>query len=202
MAFLAVSSVMEDLSRANSLFALDLYRALSESNAEENMFFSPLSISAALSMVYLGARGETSDEMAKVWGIYVTLEHKTSLKSMGYICSNSQKYIVWVKMYIPFCKYIKTYFLLIICIAKNFKGDLCIAKNFKWDFNLDFFAPSDSRFSNSCISAKYGPILTKHTMESLFIQLSGVTYTYISIFQKLTLMTCGPVSQIRYHWCY
>ncbi len=30
--------------------------------------------------------------------IYVTLEHKTSLKSLGYVCSNSQKYIVWVKM--------------------------------------------------------------------------------------------------------
>ncbi len=29
---------------------------------------------------------------------YVTLDHKTSLKSLGYICSNSQKYIVWVKM--------------------------------------------------------------------------------------------------------
>ncbi len=29
---------------------------------------------------------------------FVTLEHKTSLKSLGYICSNSQKYIVWVKM--------------------------------------------------------------------------------------------------------
>uniref|UniRef100_A0A8C2K1A5 Leukocyte elastase inhibitor n=2 Tax=Cyprinus carpio TaxID=7962 RepID=A0A8C2K1A5_CYPCA len=61
-----MSLVMEGLSRANSVFALDLYRALSASSAEGNMFFSPLSISAALSMVYLGARGETSEEMAKV----------------------------------------------------------------------------------------------------------------------------------------
>ncbi len=30
--------------------------------------------------------------------LYVTLEHKTSLKSLEYICSNSQQYIVWVKM--------------------------------------------------------------------------------------------------------
>ncbi len=30
--------------------------------------------------------------------IYVTLEHKTSLKSLGYICSSSQKYNVWVKI--------------------------------------------------------------------------------------------------------
>ncbi len=28
----------------------------------------------------------------------VTLEHKSSLISLGYICSNGQKYIVWVKM--------------------------------------------------------------------------------------------------------
>ncbi len=34
----------------------------------------------------------------KVWLLYVTLDQKSSLKSLGYICSNSQKYIVWVKM--------------------------------------------------------------------------------------------------------
>ncbi len=38
---------------------------------------------------------------AKMWSLkslFVTLDHKTSVKSLGYICSNSQKYIVWVKM--------------------------------------------------------------------------------------------------------
>ncbi len=29
---------------------------------------------------------------------YVTLDHKTSLKSLEYICSNSQTYILWVKI--------------------------------------------------------------------------------------------------------
>ncbi len=29
---------------------------------------------------------------------HVTLEHKTSLKSLEYICSNSQQYIVWVRI--------------------------------------------------------------------------------------------------------
>ncbi len=33
-----------------------------------------------------------------ILSIYVTLENKSSLKSLGYICSNSQKYIVWVKI--------------------------------------------------------------------------------------------------------
>ncbi len=34
----------------------------------------------------------------KKTAIFVTLDHKTSHKSLGYICSNSQKYIVWVKI--------------------------------------------------------------------------------------------------------
>ncbi len=29
---------------------------------------------------------------------FVTLDHKTSLKSLEYICRNSQQYIVWVKI--------------------------------------------------------------------------------------------------------
>ncbi len=35
-----------------------------------------------------------------LWNLatYVTLEHKTSLKLLGYICTDSQKYIVWVKI--------------------------------------------------------------------------------------------------------
>ncbi len=38
------------------------------------------------------------DNVENIYRIYVTLDHKTSLKSLGYICSNSQKYIVWVKI--------------------------------------------------------------------------------------------------------
>ncbi len=40
--------------------------------------------------------------------VFVTLDHKTSLKSLGYICSNSQKYTVWVKI-IDFFFYAKNY---------------------------------------------------------------------------------------------
>ncbi len=65
-----------------------------------------------------------------------------------------------------YVKYIKTSFL----ISKMHWQELYLG-NFKSD--LDFFPPSDSRFLNSCISAKYCPILTNHTpMESLFIQLA------------------------------
>ncbi len=34
----------------------------------------------------------------KIYITYVTLKYKTSLKSLGYICSNSPKYIEWVKI--------------------------------------------------------------------------------------------------------
>ncbi len=80
--------------------------------------------------------------VTKQWTLSVTLEHKSSHKQpYGYICSNSQKYIVWVKMidfsFMPkiirilrscsmmiFCKFpsvniSKLNFWLVICIAKN-----------------------------------------------------------------------------------
>ncbi|XP_034438857.1 leukocyte elastase inhibitor-like [Hippoglossus hippoglossus] len=44
---------------------VELYRTLSQANPSGNMFFSPLSISSALAMVYLGARGDTAAQMAQ-----------------------------------------------------------------------------------------------------------------------------------------
>ncbi len=149
---------------------------------------------------------------------YVTLDHKPSLKSLGYICSNSQKYIVWVKIidffFMP--KIIRTLsnhlfhediliwstvnisklnFWLVICIAKNFIWTTLKAIFFQY---LDYFAPSDSRYSNSCISAKYCPILTNHTsMERLFIQLSNDVYISISKNLRLWLVLW---SRVTYDW--
>ncbi len=77
----------------------------------------------------------------------------------------------------------------------NFWLVICIAKNFIWTTftqYLDFFAPSDSRFSNSCISAKYCPIITNHTsMESFQIM-------YKSKFKKIDPYDwfCGPGSHL------
>ncbi|XP_066578727.1 leukocyte elastase inhibitor [Amia ocellicauda] len=56
---------MEGLSSANTQFALELFRRLSATKPSGNVFFSPLSISSALAMVYLGAKGETASQMAK-----------------------------------------------------------------------------------------------------------------------------------------
>ncbi|MDY6986052.1 MAG: serpin family protein [Candidatus Thermoplasmatota archaeon] len=48
---------------ANNLFALDLFSQLKKKNESGNIFFSPYSISVALTMTYEGARGETAEEM-------------------------------------------------------------------------------------------------------------------------------------------
>ncbi|KAM8811376.1 serpin B6-like [Eudromia elegans] len=57
---------MECLSAANTTFALDLFRKLCEKNRTQNLFFSPFSISSALSMVLLGSKANTEAQIAKV----------------------------------------------------------------------------------------------------------------------------------------
>jgi serine protease inhibitor len=49
---------------ANTAFAVDLYQRLKSQPG--NLFFSPYSISSALAMTYVGARGQTESEMARV----------------------------------------------------------------------------------------------------------------------------------------
>ena len=56
-----VSTVIE----ANNKFALDLYSRYK--TKEDNIFFSPYSISTALAMTYEGARGQTAEEMQSVF---------------------------------------------------------------------------------------------------------------------------------------
>ncbi|XP_061429397.1 leukocyte elastase inhibitor-like [Lethenteron reissneri] len=56
---------MEKAVAANTEFAIDVFKTLGAREAGGNVFFSPLSISAALSMVLLGARGQTSEQMSK-----------------------------------------------------------------------------------------------------------------------------------------
>ncbi|XP_061095421.1 leukocyte elastase inhibitor-like isoform X2 [Conger conger] len=57
---------MESLGAANTKFSLDLFKKISESKKTDNIFYSPLSISSALAMVYMGARGNTATQIAEV----------------------------------------------------------------------------------------------------------------------------------------
>ncbi|KAF7213609.1 leukocyte elastase inhibitor isoform X2 [Nothobranchius furzeri] len=53
------------LSKANTSFSLALFKKLGEKDNSSNVFFSPLSISSALAMVMLGARGNTASQMSE-----------------------------------------------------------------------------------------------------------------------------------------
>ncbi|XP_008838888.1 serpin B11 isoform X2 [Nannospalax galili] len=57
---------MDALSTANAEFCLDVFKQLSSSNVGENIFFSPLSLFYALSMILLGTRGQSAEQMEKV----------------------------------------------------------------------------------------------------------------------------------------
>uniref|UniRef100_A0A8C1XRM5 Serpin B6 n=1 Tax=Cyprinus carpio TaxID=7962 RepID=A0A8C1XRM5_CYPCA len=59
---------MEHLSAANTQFSLNLFKKISGGNASKNVFYSPISISSALAMVSLGAKGNTAAQMFKVLG--------------------------------------------------------------------------------------------------------------------------------------
>uniref|UniRef100_A0A673GPC8 Serpin B6 n=1 Tax=Sinocyclocheilus rhinocerous TaxID=307959 RepID=A0A673GPC8_9TELE len=59
---------MERLSAANTQFSLNLLKKISGGNTSGNVFYSPISISSALAMVSLGAKGNTAAQMFKVLG--------------------------------------------------------------------------------------------------------------------------------------
>nr|KAF6472446.1 serpin family B member 11 [Molossus molossus] len=57
---------MDSLSTANVEFCLDMFKELSNNTVGDNIFFSPLSLLYALSMILLGARGNTAEQMEKI----------------------------------------------------------------------------------------------------------------------------------------
>jgi serpin B len=54
---------LSELVAGNSSFAFDMYQKLKE-DSNGNLFYSPYSLSAALAMVYTGARGDTESQMS------------------------------------------------------------------------------------------------------------------------------------------
>ncbi|XP_033760133.1 leukocyte elastase inhibitor-like [Pecten maximus] len=52
-----------DFQTSNADFTLEMYKRLTKMSTDGNLFYSPFSISAAMSMVYLGAREQTAAQM-------------------------------------------------------------------------------------------------------------------------------------------
>ncbi|XP_007933562.1 serpin B6-like [Orycteropus afer afer] len=57
---------MDSLAKANGTFAINLLKKLCEESPSHNVFFSPLSVSSSLAMLFLGAKGDTAAQMAQV----------------------------------------------------------------------------------------------------------------------------------------
>ena len=57
---------MESVIEANNKFAVDLHKALKNDQnfTNKNLFYSPSSLSIALAMTYMGAKGDTAGQMA------------------------------------------------------------------------------------------------------------------------------------------
>ena len=62
----STSQGVQEVVDANNKFTFDLYSELKKSESG-NIFYSPYSISAALTMTYEGAKGQTADEMKSVF---------------------------------------------------------------------------------------------------------------------------------------
>lgn len=67
-----LNSSVKTVVQGNIEFALDLYKKLR--TTEDNLFFSPYSVSIALAMTYAGARGNTETQMAQA--LHFTLDQK------------------------------------------------------------------------------------------------------------------------------
>ncbi|XP_050315412.1 serpin B10-like [Anthonomus grandis grandis] len=64
------STALQDVVQGNSHFTQKLHSVLAaDAKPQENIFFSPISAHAALSMTYQGARGATSAEFAQVLNV-------------------------------------------------------------------------------------------------------------------------------------
>jgi serpin B len=61
------SQSVQAIVEANNRFAIKLYRLYREKYKDDNIFFSPFSISSAFSILYEGARGRTAEEIRNVF---------------------------------------------------------------------------------------------------------------------------------------
>jgi serpin B len=65
----SASQSVQAIVEANNRFAIKLYRFYREKYKDDNIFFSPFSISSAFSILYEGARGKTAEEIKNVFGL-------------------------------------------------------------------------------------------------------------------------------------
>jgi len=101
---------------ANNQFAIDFYSKIS-SESDENIFFSPWSISTAFAIAFEGAKGNTADEIRQVFGFPSDYEKRTSQfkSAINNLNSDDSKYqlsvanALWLaEKFEPFAEYVET----------------------------------------------------------------------------------------------
>ncbi|MCK4653530.1 MAG: serpin family protein [Candidatus Cloacimonetes bacterium] len=139
-------AVDEELIAANLRFAINVFKKLDENSEEnENIFISPLSLSVALAMTYNGADGETKDAMATTLELqnlsldWVNEEYLTLIQSFQGcdtdvdLCTANS---IWIRLGFPvkqdFINAVETYYLSEV-------------------FNLDFLDPNAPDIINSWV---------------------------------------------------
>jgi serpin B len=86
-----VQDQLADLAERNTAFAFDLYRRAVD-GSDDNLIFSPYSISLAFSMPYAGARGETERQMAETLRFLPQEQHHDSFNALDqYLESLSER---------------------------------------------------------------------------------------------------------------
>ncbi|PKK34295.1 serpin B6 [Columba livia] len=86
---------MDNLCAANTTFAVDLLRKLCENKSRQNLFFSPFSISSALSMILLGSKSNTKAQIAKVLSLNKAEDAHNEYQSLlSEINDSNTKYIL------------------------------------------------------------------------------------------------------------
>ena len=99
---------IQEVVNANNKFAFELYSEL-DKEENDNMFYSPYSISAALAMTYEGAKGQTAEEMKSVFHFpesntlrpnFAAIYNEINKKNKPYKLSTGNA--LWVQQDYPF----------------------------------------------------------------------------------------------------
>lgn len=162
---------VNDIARANNQFAIDLYSEINK-DSDENIFFSPWSISTAVAMAYEGARGNTANEIQTVFHFSADDNSRRSsyAKMLNTLNKASGKYklstanAIWLQEDYPFLKDYKE------TISRYYLGEIK---------NLDFVNNPSGASSdiNKWVSKNTNNKITNIVSPNMFNEMSRAVLT-------------------------
>jgi len=162
---------VNDIAKANNQFAIGLYSEINK-ESNDNIFFSPWSISTAMAMAYEGACGDTADEIQDVFHFPVDDSSRRSsfAKMLNTINKAGGKYklhtanALWLQKDYPFLKHYKN------TVSKYYLGEIK---------NLDFVnnPTGSSSDINSWVSKNTNNKIKKIVSPDMFNELSRAVIT-------------------------